>query len=85
MEVPVGISLEELTRLGEEFAPLASPGEADSGGAPVSPMRLAQYLLGKARARSLILTLPFALLLGKLASEQNHALGCNRASCSAGL
>jgi hypothetical protein len=49
MEVPVGISLEELTRLGEEFAPLASPGAAGSG-APVSPMRLAHYLLGKARA-----------------------------------
>ena len=55
MEVPVGISLEELTRLGEEFAPLASPGDADGAGAPVSPMRLAQYLLGKARAHLLIL------------------------------
>ena len=53
MEVPVGISLEELTRLGEEFAPLASPGDAGSAGAPVSPMRLAQYLLGKARAHLL--------------------------------
>jgi hypothetical protein len=50
MEVPVGISLEELTRLGEEFAPLASPGAGGGGGAPVSPMRLAHYLLGKARA-----------------------------------
>ncbi len=51
MEVPVGISLEELTRLGEEFAPLASPGVSGGGGTPVSPMRLAHYLLGKARAR----------------------------------
>lgn len=57
MEVPVGISLEELTRLGEEFAPLASPGDADGAGAPVSPMRLAQYLLGKARTHDLTLQL----------------------------
>ncbi|KAK9825141.1 hypothetical protein WJX81_003866 [Elliptochloris bilobata] len=50
MEVPVGISLEELTRLGEEFAPLASPedGGGGGGGAPISPMRLAHYLLGRA-------------------------------------